>query len=73
MTFDEVMKIEKIKVRVSKFKEKNLNEELIEKTQFLDDSANISERLYCLDNNINTKQKCKACDNYTDYLRYSLS
>ena len=71
MTFDEVLKIEKIKIRVSKFKEKNLNKQLIERTQFLDDSANISERLYCLDNNIKTKHKCKICDNYTNYLKYS--
>ena len=71
MKFDDVFKIKNNKVRISKFKEKNLKKELIEKTNFLNINANIGERLYCLDNNITSKQICKICDNQTKYLKSS--
>lgn len=70
MSYDEVIKLP-IKVKISKFKDKNLKLELIEKTRFLPESAGIGERVYCIDNNIIEILLC-YCGNPTKYLKYSV-
>lgn len=70
MNYDEVIKLAP-KVKISKFKEKNLKLKLIEMTKFLPDSAGIGERVYCIDNNITESPKC-YCGNLVKYLKYSV-
>jgi hypothetical protein len=70
MTFEEVLKIENVKVKISKLKSKYLLDILIGKTSFLSESANIGERLYSLENNINEIQRC-YCGNPVKYLKSS--
>lgn len=71
MKFEEVLKIDNIRIKVSKLKSREFLELLKELTKFLPEDANIGERVYCLDNNINERHKC-YCGNQTKYLNYSL-
>lgn len=71
MSFDEVLKIENIKARTSRFKSKYLLDILIEKTSFLPETSNIGERLYCLENGINEIQRC-YCGSPVKYLKSSV-
>lgn len=70
MNYDEVMKLP-LKVKISKLKEKNLKSELISRTSFLPNDANIGERVYCVDNNIKEPILC-YCGNPVKYLKYSI-
>lgn len=69
MSYEEVIKLP-LKVKISKFKEKNLRLELIKKTNFLPTSASIGERVYCVDYNIKSLILC-YCGNPVKYLKYS--
>jgi len=70
MEFEEILKIENIKVVISKFKESKKRKMLIDKTYFLPEDANIGERIYCLINNISERPKC-YCGNICKYINYS--
>lgn len=69
MNYDEVIKLPP-KIKISKFKEKKLRLELVEKTKFLSQSASIGERIYCIDNNIKEPILC-YCGNPVKYINYS--
>jgi hypothetical protein len=69
INYDDVIKLP-LKVKISKFKDKNLKIELIKRTEFLSESASIGERVYCIDNNINKVILC-YCGNPVKYLKYS--
>jgi hypothetical protein len=69
MNYEEVIKLP-LRVKISKFKEKNLRIKLIENTNFLPESASIGERVYCIDHNIREPLLC-YCGKPVKYLKYS--
>lgn len=69
MSYDEILKLP-LKVKISKFKEKNLKLELVKRTNFLPELSSIGERVYCVDNNINERILC-YCGNPVRYVNYS--
>ncbi len=69
MNYEEVIKLSP-KVKISKFKERNLRVELINNTIFLPESAGIGERVYCIDRDIKERILC-YCGNPVKYLKYS--
>jgi hypothetical protein len=71
ITFEEILNIENIKVKVNKLKSKDNLNILKEKTYFLPHESNIGERLYCLENDINEIQRC-YCGNPVIYLKSSV-
>ena len=69
MNFEEVIKLP-IKVKISKFKNIELNIELKKRTSFLPEDSNIGERVYCIDNKIESRVLC-YCGNPVNYVNYS--
>ena len=70
MNFEEIIKLP-IRVKISLFKNKELKDELINRTLFLPNYAGIGERVYCIDNNINHIILC-YCGKPVNYTKYSV-
>lgn len=45
---------------------------VLENTKFLDDDAHITERVFCILNNIKEKPKCKYCNKDVKFFRFSV-
>lgn len=69
MNFEEVI-ILPLREKISRFKNIELNSELKKRTPFLPENSSISERVYCIDNNIESRILC-YCGKPVNYLKYS--
>ncbi len=70
MEFENVLRIENLKVKLNKLKSIEFLFKLKIMTNFLPDSANISERVYCIDNELLNRPYC-YCGNETKYISYT--
>ena len=60
--FDKHGKLSSAKIRKTTFKNSTLYREILENTSFLPNNATLSERIYCIKNDINELLLCEICN-----------